>query len=83
MLYQDRADELDLTDRRNQVRCQVCQDMATGLIRTKGGRLLAVCDNCSRDLQRCGALLLLGDELVEESPDPLQSLRAELIDQAV
>lgn len=78
MLYPDRIDELNLFGR-NRVLCQVCQEMATGMVRTKGGRLLLTCKEHSIALQQVGSILLLGDEVVEEDPDLIQALRTELI----
>ncbi len=77
LIYQDRADELDLSPSCKALRCQVCHDEATGLIRTVGGRLLLTCKQCTADLTRCGALLLLGPDPLEDD-DPIQALRREL-----
>lgn len=74
LIWQDRADELERA--RKPLKCQICQDEATGLIRTKGGRLMLTCHKCTSDLLKCGAIYLLGDG---DEEDLIQVLRDELI----
>jgi hypothetical protein len=76
MLYPERAGELELRKTRGLLKCQVCQDTASGLIRTAGGRLLMVCPSCDSNLcGKCGALHLLGVEAELDTLDPVEVLR--------